>query len=112
MSYKTKKTFTRGDIVLIPFPFSDLSKNKVRPAIILASDQEDYVFIFITTIKPKGSLFLKIEPSETNNLKISSYIRYTKLASLDTSIILGKIGVVSDSDFLSINKNLKEYLNL
>lgn len=107
-----KNNFEKGDIVLIPFPFSDLSKNKVRPAIILASDKEDYVFIFITTIRPKGNLYLEIMPSKYNNLKALSYIRYTKLASLDHFIILGKIGSISVNDFKELKKKLKEYLHL
>jgi mRNA interferase MazF len=108
----TKKYFDRGDIVLVPFPFSDLSKNKVRPALVLASDKEDYVFIFITTVKPKSSLFVVVTPSGSNNLKVLSYIRYTKLASLDSSIILGKIGSLSDHDFKIVKKNVQEYLYL
>lgn len=107
-----KKNFEKGDIVLVPFPFSDLSKNKVRPAVVLASDKEDYVFIFITATKPKGALYLEVIPSKYNNLKAESYIRYTKFASLDGSIVLGKIGALSNNDFKELKKSIKEYLHL
>ena len=65
----SKKQYMVGDIVLVPFPFSDLSKNKVRPSVVLSSDKEDYVLVFITTSKPKGSLFVEITPNDQNNLK-------------------------------------------
>ena len=107
-----KKSFERGDIVLVPFPFSDLSKNKVRPAVVLVSDKEDYIFVFITTIKPKGDLYLDIIPSKHNNLKVLSYIRYTKFASLDDSIVLGKIGALSTAEFKILKKSIKDYLYL
>jgi mRNA interferase MazF len=107
-----KKSFDSGNIVLVPFPFSDLSKNKVRPAIVLACDKEDYTLVFVTTIVPKGSLVVEIVPSKGNNLKMQSYIRYTKFASLDRSIILGKIGELSPHDFEIVKKNIKNYLSL
>lgn len=107
-----KKSFERGDIVLLPFPFSDLSKNKVRPAVVLASDKEDYIFVFITTAKPKGTLYLDVKPSKHNNLKAESYIRYTKFASLDSSIVLGRVGTLSDNDFKVLKRKIKEYLKL
>lgn len=106
------KKFLNGDIVLIPFPFSDLSKSKVRPAIILANDLEDFTCVFITTIKPKNKYTLSISPDKHNNLKINSYIRYSKFASLDNKIIIGKIGTISKADFLELKKNIANYLNI
>ncbi len=107
-----RKSFTSGDIVLVPFPFSDLSKNKVRPAVVLACDKEDYTLIFVTTVIQKGALSVEIVPSKSNNLKMKSYVRYTKFASLDRSIILGKIGTLSPHDCESIKKHIKNYLAL
>jgi mRNA interferase MazF len=40
---------TKGDIVLIPFPFTDLSGIKNRPALILAEGEVDVTVSFITT---------------------------------------------------------------
>ncbi|MCH8535834.1 MAG: type II toxin-antitoxin system PemK/MazF family toxin [Flavobacteriaceae bacterium] len=39
----------KGDIVLIPFPFTDLSGVKNRPAVVLHSSGEDVVLCFLTT---------------------------------------------------------------
>ena len=39
----------KGDIILITFPFTDLSGSKLRPAIILASTTLDFTVCFITT---------------------------------------------------------------
>jgi mRNA interferase MazF len=106
-----KNNFALGDIVLVPFPFSDLSKNKVRPAVILAQDKDDFVCVFITTIKPKD-YFLDVSCDKKNNLKMNSYIRYSKIASLSNKIILGKLGVLSNKDFSSLKSVMKKFLGI
>lgn len=100
-----------GDIVLIPFPFSDLSNNKVRPSIVLALDRDDMVIVFITTVKPKSE-FIEIKQDRLNNLKINSYIRYTKIATIDQTLSLGKIGVLGKEDFKNLKKEISKFLNL
>lgn len=106
------KKYLDGDIVLIPFPFSDLSKNKIRPAVILAKDKEDFVCVFVTSIKPKDDLVLCIDSDKINNLKSVSYVRYSKFASLDNKIVIGKIGKLSGKDFKQLKTHIKKFLNI
>ena len=47
-----------GDIVLVKFPFTDLSGSKLRPAVIVSSDrvhrnEEDYTLLFISSVIPQ-----------------------------------------------------------
>ncbi len=107
-----KKLYKPSDIILVPFPFSDLSKNKVRPAVVLAHDKEDYTLVFITSVKPSSSYFLEVKPSGENNLKPLSYIRYSKIASLDGKIVLGKIGSLEALQYVSLLTKLQNYLGL
>lgn len=83
----------KGDIVLIPFPFSDLSGTKFRPALILFVNDDDVTVCFITSqTKWLDQFDIFIKPSIENGLKKDSILRLTKIATLERSLIVGKLG--------------------
>jgi len=103
----------KGDIVLIPFPFTDLSGLKNRPALVLIAGQTDIALSFITTqLKWDEPFDVKIEPSLENGLKKTSLIRLSKLATLDRDMVIGKLGNLSQSELDIVNKNLVEIFKL
>jgi mRNA interferase MazF len=60
----------KGDIVLIPFPFTNLTAIKNRPALILIDSNEDITVSFITTeLKWQEKFDVRLEPSYINGLK-------------------------------------------
>lgn len=101
-----KLTMTKGDIILIPFPFTNLSGSKIRPALVLISPDIDVTIAFITTqFNWIDEGCLEIESSKENGLKKNSLIRLNKLASIDNNLVLGKIGNLNSD----ITFNLKHY---
>jgi len=103
----------KGDIVLVPFPFTNLEGSKNRPAIVLYSDEFDIVAVFITTkLKWKNSNDILLEPSESNRLKTPSLIRISKIATLDKSIIIGRIGNLDKQSLQLIDDKLKQIFNI
>ncbi len=103
----------RGDIILVPFPFTDLSSAKVRPALVLSQKREkslDMVVCFIssqTDVKNGQTAYL--EPAESNGLKVPSLVRFDKIATLDRRIALGVLGKVSSQ---WLKKHTKEFLQV
>jgi len=99
----------KGDIVLVPFPFSDLSGQKVRPALVLfVSRGNDCILAFITGTKEKReSTDIKVKMSKGNGLKLDSYIRVAKLATLEKKIILGQLGRLETNYWAQVNNVLK-----
>ena len=103
----------KGDIVLIPFPFTELTGIKNRPALILAETENDITVAFITTqIKWEEKFDLKVVPTQDNGLKKTSIIRLSKLITLNKDLVLGRLGTLTMAELTKVNKNLIELLRL
>lgn len=104
---------SKGDILLIPFPFTDLSGQKNRPALVLVTAAADITVAFITSqIKWQEEHDLKIEPSAENGLKKTSLVRLNKLATIDSELVIGKLGNLTTAEMQQLNKNLIRLLQL
>lgn len=87
--------FVKGDIVVLPFPFSDLSASKRRPALVAANlTGDDMILCQITSHARKDdySIALANNDFEHGSLSMVSVIRPNRLFTADKSIILYKIG--------------------
>lgn len=103
----------KGDIVLIPFPFTDLLGSKNRPAVILIVTEDDVTVCFITSqLKYQTPFDLPIEPSDLNGLKKTSSVRLNKFATIDKDLIVGRLGVLDSNSIGLLNKKLIELLKL
>jgi mRNA interferase MazF len=93
-------SFMKGDIVIIPFPFSNLTGIKKRPALVVANlEGDDLILSQITSISRNDKYSVVLSDSDFKNglLKQDSVIRANRLFTCEDSIIIYKIG------------NLKEY---
>lgn len=103
----------KGDIVLIPFPFTDLTGSKNRPALILIDSDEDITVSFITTqLKWREKSDVRMNPSKENGLKKSSLIRLGKITTIDKELVIGKLGQLTDLEIEVVNRGLIELFDL
>jgi mRNA interferase MazF len=103
----------KGDIVLIPFPFTDLSGKKLRPALVLAVSSADITVAFITTQTAfKEPTDIEIQPDTNSGIKKVSLIRPAKLATIDKTFAIGKIGSLPSNLLSQVNSSLKIILQL
>ncbi len=114
---------TRGSVVLVRYPFTDLSGSKVRPAILLTPDTllnriGDVLCLFISSVMPADLL-----PTDfildTNHpafsgtgLKYRSIFRTHKLALLEKSLVARTLGKVNDELMEEINQRLRIAIGL
>jgi mRNA interferase MazF len=111
----------RGDIILITFPFSDLTSTKIRPALILSPkemSEQDFVAALISsnTARPLSKtdyLLSTYDPdfSETG-LKINSVFRMAKIHNLRKSLAKRRLGKVNAQLMKELEKKLYEALGL
>ena len=103
----------KGDVILIPFPFTDLSGNKLRPAVVLFETDYDLTVCFITTqLKWKEANDVELLPSTESGIKKISLIRLSKIATIDKSLAVGKIGSLQQKELTEVNSNLKKLFQL
>ena len=87
--------FVKVDVVVVPFPFSDLSGSKRRPALVLTGLPGDDVVICQITSQTTDDVFaqeLRPEDFVSGSLPIVSFIRPLRIFTLDKHIIFHKVG--------------------
>lgn len=103
----------KGDVVLITFPFTDLSGSKLRPAIVLASTSLDLTVCFVTTqLGWQETTDVPLTPSVSNGIRKPSLIRTNKIATLDKALAKGLLGKLSVTEISDLNSRLKLLLQL
>jgi len=99
--------FAAGQVALLPFPFSDLSRNKLRPAVILASPgREDWIVCQITSNPFGDPRSIALTPADfaTGSLQHVSYVRPGKVFTAHESLLASVIGTLKP-EMLSIVRN-------
>lgn len=86
--------FVKGEVVVTPFPFSDLSSNVKRPALVVANIKgDDVILCQITSQKHNDEIIaLNKKDFQEGNLRVDSYIKITRLFTVHNSLILYKVG--------------------
>jgi mRNA interferase MazF len=88
----------KGDIVVLPFPFSDLSAAKRRPALVVATLQgPDIILCQITSQATRDSNAITLEASDFSDgsLRVASNIRPNRLFTADSRLVLYRVGAVT-----------------
>ena len=111
-------TFDAFDVVVVPFPFTDRTTTKRRPALVL-SDAGNFnkqvgqsVLAMITSaVNSNWPLDVDITDLDSAGLPSASVIRM-KLFTLDDQLVIRKAGALSDNDQQRVTNALKQLLNL
>lgn len=112
---------TKYKVVLVPFPFDDLSSNKVRPAVCLTDHigpHHHVILAFITSRvsgKPLASdLVLNSDDPDFafTGLRVSSMLQLHRLMTATTALIRRKLGQLSPGMQKEVNKRLQALFGL
>ena len=112
---------TKYKVVLVPFPFDDLSSSKVRPAVCLTEPigpHRHVILAFVTRRVPAQPLAtdLVIDPSDADftrtGLHVSSTLQLHRLMTATTGLIRRELGQLSPRMQTQVNKRLRKLFGL
>jgi mRNA interferase MazF len=102
-----------SDVVLLPFPFSDLSASKKRPVLIMqsANRQGDFLAAQITSqAGHQGALILEQKDFHVGQLPRRSFVRPDKLVTLNRSLITHRMGQLTKEAMTRIREGVCEHV--
>lgn len=108
--------YQKGDIVLLPFPFTDLTAMKTRPAVVLSveafqRDTGDFTVAMITSVPHRTPYDYELKDWQAAHLLRPSWVR-AKLATLDPALVRYIPGRLSEADMAEVEKCIRLALGL
>ncbi len=108
--------YEQGEIVIVPFPFSDLRSVKKRPVLVLSKKEDNMVSDDIITCgitsnikESKYSVLIENKNLDRGQIPMKSRIKVNKLFTLDKRIVEKSVGKINKETFIRVKK---EFLNL
>lgn len=97
-------SFIKGDVVVINFPFTDLTSKKKRPAVVVTKLRDDVILIPITSIHHTDEYSIPLKPSDfrTGGLSEASSIRPNILFTAQSNLILERKGKIQNQKIAEI----------
>jgi mRNA interferase MazF len=105
--------FVKGDVVVAPFPFSDLSAAKKRPALVVATlTGDDVILCQITSQAVADSYAVPLSDRDftSGGLRQASNVRPNRLFTAEGSIILYSVGTISTAKMQEVLTKLVQIL--
>src|SRR4030066_71129 len=108
----------KGKIVLVPFPFTDLTAAKLRPALVVYEGEKDAVGAFISSKIPSELSGVDILIKQDHpgfrraGLKVDSVIKLDKIATVLKDLIVGELGELDEDLRQEVNRKLKRIMGI
>ena len=101
-----------GEIVLIPFPFAELTNKKVRPAIVVCETRDvykDLVLCAVSSVVPKklSANEMILKKAKTNNLRVDSVSKIDRIVTAKRADVIANLGKLSEKDLEIFKEKFK-----
>jgi mRNA interferase MazF len=106
--------FSKPEIVLVRYPFSDLTSSKVRPAVIVnASHTSQDLFVVALTSKTSGLLAGEFVLADWKlaGLNVETAVK-RGIFTIKQTLVKKSVGKLSDVDVEQLEKSLRDWLDL
>jgi mRNA interferase MazF len=106
-------SYSKGDVVLVQVPFSDLSDRKVRPAVIVsAAHKSQDVFVVPITSKTNALLAREFVMNDWRGVGLNVVSAIKRLFTIHRDLILKTLGRISPADDSELTQSLRGWLGL
>ena len=104
-------SFSRGEVVLLPIPFTDLTSRKVRPAVVIghSSHPGDLFVVPISSVLQNVDLVL--QGWKTAGLNVPCGLK-SQIATVEDRLVVKAVGLLSPQDSVALEKRLRTWLQL
>ncbi len=110
--------FRRGDVVLIPFPYTDLSATKTRPAVVISSDiyhsvRSEMLLAYLSsriTVADASLDYVLLDWKEAGLLK-PTFMR-PKIAAIEPELVVYRAGTLTKRDLAGVDERLHRALGI
>jgi len=107
--------YKRGEIVLIPVPFSDLSSVKRRPVLVISnmshnSTNNDMIVVAITSNLQQNGIFIDTKDLLSGVLPKKSLVRCDKIYTLEQQIVIKQLGIISENVLNNVIENINKII--
>ena len=104
-----------GEIILISFPFSELNKTKVRPAVVITETKDKYrdlVVSAISSVVPKklSEREFIIAAGNMNNLRVNSTVKTDRIVTVKRFEMIAELGKLTDKELQAFKSILIEMI--
>ena len=109
------RTFERGDVIKVPFPYTDRATRQSRPAVVVSTAQLQDLYgllwvVMITSAENRGwPDDMPVTNPKLAGLPVPSVIRSAKIATIDASDA-SKLGRVSAAQVRLVTGKIKQRL--
>ena len=100
-----------GEVVVLPFPQTDLQAGKRRPALVVANLAGDDLILCQVTTQARSDTYsvpLVVADFERGRLTVDSFIRPNRLFTVEQSVILYTAGKVSDAKLHEVRAKIRQ----
>ena len=104
-----------GEIILIPFPFAELTNKKVRPAVVITETKDKYKDLVVSAISSVipaeiSSREILLKPNKVNNLRVNSIVKVDRIVTLKRDDKIADLGKLSPKELAEFKNILTEII--
>jgi mRNA interferase MazF len=104
-------SFSKGDVVLLPIPFTDLTSRKIRPAVVIGHSSHVGDLFVVPISSVLQNVDLRLQDWRAAGLNVPCGMK-SQIATIEDRLVVKSVGLLSPADSVALEKQLRSWLQL